>query len=254
MEAGEMIRPSPWTPERDQQLTADWDAGFTTAEIGARMGISKNSVIGRAHRLMLAPRGSPINLAASQSWTDADDATLRAIYGGFLTTAEIAARMGRTTHAISYRAKFLGLVAGRRASPKSRGMVSRPAARANRELPVSDTRAASPSRPRAATSSGALSSAVERQASSRPERTLPGACADVAPRRVFSHKQCQYITSSADRVHRFCEAPVVENAKGRPSAYCAAHFELCCIKPSKHATNPPPATWLKNRGVIWARG
>jgi hypothetical protein len=202
---------------------------------------------------MLAPRGSPINLAASQSWTDADDATLSAIYGGFLTTAEIGARMGRTTHAISYRAKFLGLVAGRRASPKSRGMVSRPAARANRELPVSGARAASPSRPCAATSSG-VSSAVERQASSRPERHLPGACADVAPRRVFSHKQCQYIISSADRAHRFCEAPVVENAMGRPSAYCAAHFELCCIKPSKHANNPPPAGWLKNRLAMRAHG
>jgi hypothetical protein len=83
---------------------------------------------------------------------------------------------------------------------------------------------------------------------------LPGAVAETPPRRVFSHKQCQYITSSADRAHLFCEAPVVENAKGRPSAYCVAHFELCCIKPSKHATNPPPATWLKNRGVVWARG
>ena len=228
-----MPKASLWTPERDQQLTADWDAGFTTAEIGARMGISKNSVIGRAHRLMLAPRGSPINLAASQSWTDADDATLCAIYGGFLTTAEIGARMGRTIHAISYRAKFLGLVAGRRASPKSRGMVSRPAARSNRELPVSGARAASPSRPCAATSSRLLSSAVERRVSSLPVENLPGAVVAAPPRRVFSHKQCQYITSSADRDYRFCEAPVVENAMGRPSAFCATHFDLCLVSPKK---------------------
>jgi len=233
MEAGEVSGPSPWTPERDQQLTADWDAGFTTAEIGARMGISKNSVIGRAHRLMLAPRGSPINLAASQSWTDADDATLCAIYGGFLTTAEIGARMGRTTHAISYRAKFLGLVAGRRASPKSRGMVSRPAARSNRELPtLSDTRAASPSRPRAAIFSG-VSSAVERRVSSLPVENLPGAVVAAPPRRVFSHKQCQYITGNERRSYRFCEAPVVENALGRPSAFCATHFDLCLVSPKK---------------------
>jgi hypothetical protein len=78
--------------------------------------------------------------------------------------------------------------------------------------------------------------------------------AETPPRRVFSHKQCQYITSSENRAHRFCEAPVVENAKGRPSAYCAANFELCCIKPGKHATNPAPATWLKNRGMVCARG
>jgi hypothetical protein len=251
-----MIRPSPWTPERDQQLTADWDAGFTTAEIGARMGISKNSVIGRAHRLMLAPRGSPINLAASQSWTDADDATLSAIYGGFLTTAEIGARMGRTTHAISYRAKFLGLVAGRRASPKSRGMVSRPAARANRELPVSGARAASPSRPRAATSSRLLSSAVERRVSSLPVENVPGAVAETPPRRVFSGTQCKFPLHGDERpvVPRFCAEPVRDNAKGCASPYCAAHYAECYATPAKNPTNPPPATWLKNRGAMWARG
>ena len=245
-----MIRPSPWTPERDQQLTADWDAGFTTAEIGARMGISKNSVIGRAHRLMLAPRGSPINLAASQSWTDADDATLCAIYGGFLTTAEIGARMGRTTHAISYRAKFLGLVAGRRASPKSRGMVSRPAARANRELPVSGARAASPSRPRAATSSRLLSSAVERRVSSLPVENLPGAVAETPPPRVFSGTKCCHPMGD-----RTCNEPVRANARGLKSTYCPEHFAIIhAAPPAKSANNPPPATWLKNRGAMWARG
>ncbi len=241
---------SPWTPERDQQLTADWDAGFTTAEIGARMGISKNSVIGRAHRLMLAPRGSPINLAASQSWTDADDATLCAIYGGFLTTAEIGVRMGRTTHAIAYRAKFLGLVAGRRASPKSRGVVSRPAARSNRELPVSGARAASPSRPCAATSSGALSSAVERRVSSLPVENLPGAVVAAPPRRVFLGTQCCHPIGD-----RTCNEPVQANARGLKSSYCPEHFAIIhAAPPAKSANNPPPAGWLKNRMAMRARG
>ena len=246
-----MIRPSPWTPERDQQLTADWDAGFTTAEIGARMGISKNSVIGRAHRLMLAPRGSPINLAASQSWTDADDATLCAIYNGFLTTAEIGARMGRTIHAISYRAKFLGLVAGRRASPKSRDVVSRPAARNNRELPtLSDTRAASPSRPRAATSSRLLSSAVERRVSSLPVENLPGAVVAAPPRRVFLGTKCCHPMGD-----RTCNEPVQANARGLKSPYCPEHFAIIyAAPPAKSATNPPPAGWLKNRLAMRAQG
>jgi GcrA cell cycle regulator len=245
-----MIRPSPWTPERDQQLTADWDAGFTTAEIGARMGISKNSVIGRAHRLMLAPRGSPINLAASQSWTDADDATLCAIYGGFLTTAEIGARMGRTIHAISYRAKFLGLVAGRRASPKSRDVVSRPAARSNRELPVSDPRAASPSRPSAATFSGALSSAVERLGASPQVENLPEAVAETPPPQVFSGTKCCHPMGD-----RTCNEPVRANARGLKSPYCPEHFAMIyAASPAKSATNPPPAGWLKNRLAMRAHG
>jgi GcrA cell cycle regulator len=245
-----MPKASLWTPERDQQLTADWDAGFTTAEIGARMGISKNSVIGRAHRLMLAPRGSPINLAASQSWTDADDATLCAIYGGFLTTAEIGARMGRTTHAISYRAKFLGLVAGRRASPKSRGMVSRPAARANRELPVSGARAASPSRPCAATISGALSSAVERLGASPQAENLPEAVAETPPPRVFLGTKCCHPMGD-----RTCDEPVRANARGLKSSYCPEHFAMIhAAPPAKSATNPPPAGWLKNRLAMRAHG
>jgi hypothetical protein len=62
---------------------------------------------------------------------------------------------------------------------------------------------------------------------------LPGAVAETLPRRVFSHKQCQYITSSSDRDYRFCEAPVVENALGRPSAFCATHFDLCLVSPKK---------------------
>jgi GcrA cell cycle regulator len=198
-----MPKASPWTEERLATIRAEWATGASTAEIGRRMGITKNAVVGKARRMGLPSREAPANIV----------------------------------------------------SPKSRGVVSRPAARAHRELPtLSDTRAASPSRPRAASNSGALSSAVERPGSSPRVENLPGAGVETPPRRVFSHKQCQYITSSEARAHLFCEAPVVENAKGRPSAYCAAHFELCCIKPSKNANNPPPATWLKNRGMVWARG
>jgi GcrA cell cycle regulator len=248
-----MRGPSPWTEERDEELAGFWHDGLTTTEIGRHMGVSKNSVIGRAHRLQLPSRASPINVTLARPWTEADDATLRQLYGGFLTAAEIGHRMGRSTHAIAYRAAILGLKAGRRASSQSRGMVSRPAA-FNPELPRGrHMKAASPSRRPAATSSG-VSPAVERRASSLPAENLPGAVAETPPRRVFSHKQCQYITSSEARAHRFCEAPVVENAKGCASPYCAAHYAECYATPGKHANNPPPATWLKNRGMVWARG
>jgi hypothetical protein len=165
--------------------------------------------------------------------------------------------MGITKSAVIGKAHRMGLPAREApaniAKQKSRGMVSRPAA-FNPELPrARHMKAASPSRPRAAFNSG-VSSAVERQASSRPERDLPGAVAETPPRRVFSHKQCQYITHSEARAHLFCEAPVVENAKGRPSAFCAAHYASCHTAPGKNPTNPPPPTWLKNRLAMRARG
>jgi GcrA cell cycle regulator len=195
------------------------------------------------------PKASP--------WTEDRLAMLCTEWATDASTAEIGRRMGITKSAVIGKAHRMRLPAREApaniVSSKSRGMVPRPAARSNRELPVADTRAASPSRPRAATISG-VSSAVERRVSSLPVENLPGAVAETPPRRVFSHKQCQYITSSDDRVHRFCEAPVVENAKGCASPYCAAHYAECYATPGKHANNPPPATWLKNRGMIWARG
>ena len=46
-----------WTPERDDKLRELWDSGLTGSQIGVRLGATKNSVIGRAHRLHLPPRG-----------------------------------------------------------------------------------------------------------------------------------------------------------------------------------------------------
>jgi GcrA cell cycle regulator len=49
-----------WTPERIEELGRLWVAGISTAEIGRRLGITKNAVIGKAHRLSLQPRPSPL--------------------------------------------------------------------------------------------------------------------------------------------------------------------------------------------------
>ncbi|MEA2754265.1 MAG: GcrA cell cycle regulator [Aliidongia sp.] len=51
-----------WTQERVDELGKLWTEGLSTAEIGRRLGITKNSVVGKAHRLELAPRPSPVKL------------------------------------------------------------------------------------------------------------------------------------------------------------------------------------------------
>jgi GcrA cell cycle regulator len=53
-----------WTPEAIEALRGYWAEGHSTAEIGRRMGISKNAVVGKAHRLSLPPRPSPIRREA----------------------------------------------------------------------------------------------------------------------------------------------------------------------------------------------
>jgi len=49
-----------WSTEAIDRLRALWAEGHSTAEIGRRMGISKNAVVGKAHRLNLSARPSPI--------------------------------------------------------------------------------------------------------------------------------------------------------------------------------------------------
>ena len=49
-----------WTDEMVDQLREMWKQGLTTGEIGKRLGVSKNSIVGKVHRLGLSGRPSPI--------------------------------------------------------------------------------------------------------------------------------------------------------------------------------------------------
>ncbi|SOD96739.1 GcrA family cell cycle regulator [Caenispirillum bisanense] len=49
-----------WNDERIELLKSLWAEGLTTGEIGKQLGVSKNAVVGKAHRLGLKGRPSPI--------------------------------------------------------------------------------------------------------------------------------------------------------------------------------------------------
>jgi GcrA cell cycle regulator len=49
-----------WSDDMIARLRGLWEEGHSTAEIGRRMGVSKNAIIGKAHRLSLPGRPSPI--------------------------------------------------------------------------------------------------------------------------------------------------------------------------------------------------
>jgi GcrA cell cycle regulator len=53
-------RSADWDTDTVCRLRQLWVEGHSTAEIGRRMGISKNAVVGKAHRLDLPARPSPI--------------------------------------------------------------------------------------------------------------------------------------------------------------------------------------------------
>lgn len=57
-----------WTDELIARLKELWEQGLSTAEIGRQLSITKNAVVGKAHRLGLPPRPSPIrNKSAAES-------------------------------------------------------------------------------------------------------------------------------------------------------------------------------------------
>jgi GcrA cell cycle regulator len=49
-----------WDEETIRTLKELWGQGHSTAEIGRRLGVSKNAIVGKAHRLELDGRPSPI--------------------------------------------------------------------------------------------------------------------------------------------------------------------------------------------------
>ena len=56
-----------WTDETIAQLRQLWKEGLSTREIGQRLHTTKNSVVGKAHRLHLPARPSPISTVNPRS-------------------------------------------------------------------------------------------------------------------------------------------------------------------------------------------
>jgi len=56
-----------WNEENIRELRRLWDAGYSASAIGKQIGITKNAVIGKAHRLGLKSRPSPIKRGVTKS-------------------------------------------------------------------------------------------------------------------------------------------------------------------------------------------
>lgn len=57
---------SSWTPERIAKLRELWDDKKSSTAIGVELGVSKNAVVGMAHRQKLSGRASPIRPARTE--------------------------------------------------------------------------------------------------------------------------------------------------------------------------------------------
>lgn len=82
-----------WNEAIITELRSLWAEGHSTAEIGRRLGISKNAVVGKAHRLDLSARPSPIRRTERPEGTVAPaprmtGPTLAPLPSASITTAE----------------------------------------------------------------------------------------------------------------------------------------------------------------------
>ncbi len=56
-----------WTEERLATLRILWNEGLSISQIGQRLGVTRNAVAGKAHRLGLPKRQSPISVSGTPS-------------------------------------------------------------------------------------------------------------------------------------------------------------------------------------------
>lgn len=73
-----------WTEDVITRLRALWAEGHSTAEIGRRLGVSKNAIVGKAHRLDLPARPSPIRRDPAVTAEAARPAPTRRVEGSTL--------------------------------------------------------------------------------------------------------------------------------------------------------------------------
>lgn len=127
-----------WTDTQIATLRRLWAEGLSVVEIGWRMGISKNAVVGKVHRLNLAARPSPLGVTMDPARKGQVAALLRAN----LTGREVAARLGLSAKQVYYVAERLGL-SMRSAAPSALpvpGETPRPVGIARRNLRGAITR------------------------------------------------------------------------------------------------------------------
>lgn len=113
--SGQIIPGSPW-PARDEELRALWIDGRSGSQIAQAMGLTKNQIIGRAHRIKLPARSSPIagqctRPAAPKRWTEPQIERLKELWAANVSERGMREKLGMGAQAIATMAKRLGLPA-----------------------------------------------------------------------------------------------------------------------------------------------
>ncbi|KAB8124365.1 GcrA cell cycle regulator [Komagataeibacter medellinensis] len=197
-----------WTEETIARLRDLWQQGLSTAEIGRQLSVTKNAVVGKAHRLGLKPRPSPIRRAAKPVTA--------------APAAESAAAMASAQAAPSSPAPAEVEAAPAAAAVPPPVPQAAPVAPVEAPRPKVEVTAPTP----AAT---AQEPAVEPRAprpSARATRAAAAALRPVSePRRRSSQSCCWPLGDPGTPGFHFCGATPLP---GKP--YCAEHAQLAYVK------------------------
>jgi len=109
-----------WTEARIEQLSALFAGGMSASRIAAELGITRNAVIGKMHRLRLPPRptGRPPDTNGNANWTAEEIATLKARWKARAQVKMIARELGKSPGAVKGKAKRLGLTRREKVRPR----------------------------------------------------------------------------------------------------------------------------------------
>lgn len=210
-----------WSVEAIDRLRALWAEGLSTAEIGRRMGISKNAVVGKAHRLNLPARPSPIRR---------DPSAPRAATAGAAAMRAAALRGGSGSEgaspfvAAARRPAPPKIAAGSASATPGTGAALAP--RASGAATAAAPSGIAAGRDRVATASAAPATTVHAAPAVAP-RAPAAATVRSFPRlgTVTTRSCCWPIGEPGTPEFRFCEGVAMP---GKP--YCAEHAAVAYVR------------------------
>lgn len=201
-----------WTDAVILSLRALWGEGLSTAEIGRRLGVTKNAVVGKAHRLVLPARPSPIRRGAPVV------AVARRATGPTLPSMELV----EAAPEVSERLADRGMATVAVQAEVDAGAVVQEAAVA---FPIAQAAAVQVLAVVQPAEAAEDELAAEQPVRPSPVRAVPSLRQVVSPRRLRVVACCWPIGEPGTRSFRFCDA---ESMAGKP--YCDSHAQLAYVK------------------------
>ncbi len=98
-----------WTDQVIDNVKALYLGGLSCTLIGKRYGVTRNTIIGKAHRMGWKRAGATILVRESASWNDALDARLKEMVNDGKTRSVMAAELGFSYNQVLSRCRVLGL-------------------------------------------------------------------------------------------------------------------------------------------------